>query len=197
MLDSKATLTEREIEKALERPRSFGYAGDQEGMFETWSLGPIIRTRDSDLREQSNADALIKHLESDSTLADDWRITGASHWAVGWVDHLSFRVVEADGKTPTRIARVLKEWSDALASYPVADESDLSRREYEATLENIESAGRRMVVEAAPEDWPARAFGWFWDHDQRAVEARDGGGGYPSDEQMRACLRALGWLDEE
>jgi len=185
-----------EIREALDQPDSFGYSGDLD-LFETWSLGPVIRTRDSRLLDQSNADATEKHLTEDyPALAAEWEITTCNHWAVGWVDHLSFRAVDAGGE-PTPIFYVLKSWFDALAVYPVADESDYSGREYDATIENIESAGFPFVIDEAPDEWSSEAFSWFWDHDQSAVESVDDQGGYPSDDQIKTCLASLGYLSDE
>src|SRR5262249_15574358 len=152
-----------------------------------------IRTRDSGLVEQSNADALIRHLESDPTLAVDWDITTANHWAVGWVEHLSFRAID-ERSVPTRVFRVLKDWFRRLDEYPIADEDDFSRREYEATLDAIEEAGGRLIDSSvAPIDWPGECYSWLADHRPGAIESRDGNGGYPSTEEMVACLSALGW----
>lgn len=190
-LDPKIEVTEDDVRKALKAPRDFGSHGDDD-LFVTWSLGPLMRHRDSSLLDESNADALIKHLESDPTLADDWCVKRCSHWAVGWVDHLSFRAVEADG-APTRIFRVLMEWNALLSNYPVADDEDFSRREYAATIANIESEGERLTSTDAPKDWPAKVFSWLWDNDQREVEAVDGGGGYSSREAITAALTALGF----
>lgn len=125
------------IREALERPGSFGLSSDHEHaneMFKTWSLGPVIEHRDSGTLDKANAEALRRHLASDPTLADDYCETGASHWAVGWVTHLSFRVLDEDGEL-TRIARVMREWSDMLAEYPVANESLWSEMETEAAEE--------------------------------------------------------------
>lgn len=125
------------ISDALERPGSFGLWREHpryDEMFQTWSLGPVIETRDSDVLDRANAEALRRHLATDPTLADDWYLTEANHWAVGWVTHLSFRVVDPDG-TPSRMARVVREWFDALADYPIANESLHSEMECEAAEE--------------------------------------------------------------
>ncbi len=193
--DKRVDITEKDIKDALAMPRDFGYSGHLP-IGESWSLGPVVLTRDSDLLEESNHAALIKHLESDKSLAKDWEIVHAGHWAVGWVDHLAFRAVNKKGE-PTRMFRVMTSWFNALAGYPVADDSDYSQRQYDATLANIEQAGGRFVAEGAPKDWPDKVFGWFLDNDpEEAVESRDGGGGYPSDNQLKAALSALGWLEE-
>ena len=105
-------ITEKDIKEALSRPSYFGYHGNLP-LFETWSLGPVIRTRDSNLLEESNANELEKLLEKDESLEDEWDIVGANHWAVGWVDHLAFRVVDENGE-PTRIFRIVKGWFDFL-----------------------------------------------------------------------------------
>lgn len=190
-----ANITPEDIAKALKRPDSFAWFGRKE-MFETWSLGPFYVHRDSTLLEQSNADALEKHMASLPDIADDYEINETSNWAVGWNKHMSFRVINEDG-TPTRAFAWLKVFNDALASYPVADESDYSRREYEATLENIDSEGHRYVRDGVAKGWAAKVFSWLWDHDQRAVENRDGQGGYPSAESIKTALGALLMLDPE
>lgn len=183
------------ISKALQRPSSFGYSGDNDQMFETWSLGSVIQHRDSDILDKSNAKSMIATLESDPSLADDWEIVSCSHWAVGWVEHLSFRVIDGDGKL-SRVARVIKGIYNALEDYPILDERDFSRMEYEDTIENIENHYcRGKLHDDVPEDWASQMFSWFWDNDQAAVEPCDGGGGYPDDKQFEACARDLGFWD--
>lgn len=196
-LDADVIVTPDEVTAALERPRDFGWFGRDE-MFVTWSLGPVIRHRDSGLLDQSNADALEAHLRTDPSLEDDWDVTRCNHWAVGWCDHLSFRAVEADGVTPTRIMRVLKAWHASLEGYPVADEDDWSRREYEATCDNIEDAAHPFTKDDLPEDWVSTLYTWFWDHSPCCVEA-DGAdqGGYPcNDTHVEAALKACGFWDD-
>jgi hypothetical protein len=78
------------------------------------------------------------------------------------------------------------EWKEKLDDYPVADDEDFSDREYKATIENIENEGSITEGEAQ------KVFTWLWDNNQRAVEARDGGGGYPSSEEIQKALLALG-----
>lgn len=189
------------IQLALMRPPNFGLSPSHphyDEMFVTWSLGPILRTRDSDLLAESNADALEKHLEEDyPELGDDWYVTSCDHWGPGWVDHLSFRVLEPDGVTPTKIYDVLKDWYDRLADYPIADESDFSRREYEATLENIRSEGQSSVRNDPPEDWCEQIFGYLWDHAPREMEASGCNGAYPSRAAVEKAMEALNLIDPE
>ena len=68
--------------------------------------------------------------------------------------------------------------AERLAGYPVLDEGDYGRREYEATVENIAEAAWRLKGEyGLNEGWEGNVFCWFWDHRQRAVENRDDRGG--------------------
>ena len=190
-LHNRVDITQKDIADALRRPSSFGYGGDNDKMFVTWSLGPVIETRDSDILAQSNAAALTKHLESIPEIGEDWTITECSHWACGWVRHLSFRVLDDDGQ-PSLVFKVIRGWFDALSDYPVADEEDFSRREYEATLQGIKDNGAH-VKDGAPENWPQKVFSWFWDGDQEVVS----NGNYPDYNQLKECLKALGLLEEE
>lgn len=195
-------ITEKDIKEAQKLPSDFGLSSTHEKFEEiwydhTWSLGVIIRHRDSNLLEESNADCLIKLLEEDKSIENDWMITSCNSWLVGWVDHLSFKIFEEDGKTPSKVFKVLKSWFDALSDYPIADESDYSEKEYNATYENIESAGRRFLIDNPPEDWASQCYRWFSDNMPKAIESSDGNGGYPSDDEMKDALYALDFLHED
>lgn len=195
-------MSEEEIAKwkkeALARPSDFGYFGDREGMFETWTLGPVIQTRDSGIRGKANASTIKTMLKSDPSLEDDWEITGCKHWAVGWVDQLSFRVIDEEGEL-TRISRVIKGIFDSLSEYPVLDDSLYSEMEYEETIGNIRNhyPGSSGLKDDVPEDWPTQMYKWWLEADDYgAIDDPDGrGGGYPSKEQFEECARALKFWD--
>lgn len=189
------TPTADEIADALKRPRDFGYWGGNDQIFKTWSIGPVIRTRDSDILQESNADALERALEEAFPHSADYRVERFNHWAVGWVEHLSFRAVTKNG-TPTSIFAWILGWQDALDNYPVADEEDFSRRELDATLENIHNEGHGLAKPDA-EDWESAVYTYLSEHNQRAVEPRDGGGGYPSREEIHTALEALNLLEKQ
>lgn len=101
---------------------------------DTWGLGPVIRTRDSSILETSNADAIERILteaeERGDIGEDTWCITGASHWAHGWVDHVSV-LLEENGE-PSRVLVLLQSLLDAILEYPILDDSAFSEAEYEA-----------------------------------------------------------------
>jgi hypothetical protein len=188
---SRVDISVQDIREALERPSSFGYSGGNEDMFHTWSLGPVFRTRDSNIREQSNASALEAALEEAVTLGlfsdEDFEVTGCNHWACGWVDHISFRAIESDEvetQEPTVIFRWLRNWFNALEDYPVADEEDMSMRESEYALEALGDMGFH-VHEDAPEDWKERVLS---EMDEQPNES------YWNESEARRIAHALGFL---
>jgi hypothetical protein len=161
---------------------------------ENWTV-VYVSNRDSTLIDQSNAAEIEKALEP--FIEDETVIPQShSHWAVGYVDGYVIRVFNGDG-TITPAFRTWCELQESLSDYPLLNEEDYSEREYEATIENITSAGRRFVKDDAPDEWADEVFSWLWDNHQREIENRDDQGGYPSDEYLKRALLALGWLDIE
>ena len=76
-------------------------------MFRTWSIGPVLRCRDSDPKPLARARSIESHLLASEKLEGEWRVERFNHWAVGWVEHLTFRVLDDAGK-PTAIFRRLR-----------------------------------------------------------------------------------------
>lgn len=187
-----------EIRELLKHPENCFIDGQHPAMEdpEHWCVGPVIRTRDSSLMEESNADALDKALHEHPEWEEDWETHTFNHWAVGWVEHLSFRVLDAESK-PTAVYEFLKEWFDALEDYPLADEEDLSQREYDAALDNIGFEGRRHLREGVEDGWEDRVYQWLAQHRPGEVEDRDGNGPYPSEESVEEALKALDLAEKE
>jgi hypothetical protein len=159
---------------------------------ENWAI-IYTHNRDSGLLALSNADAIADAMMPFSEADDpDVVFETHDHFAVGHVDGFSIRV-SRDGAI-TEAFRTYYELAERLAEYPVLDEEDYSRREYEATLENIADAAWRLKrAFELPEGWESAVFSWFWDHRQRAVENRDDQGGYPTEEDLRDAFEALGY----
>ena len=156
---------------------------------EEWAI-VYTHNRDSDLLDQSNADAIDKAL---APFADgdnaDVRAEHHGHWACGWIDGYAIRVYR-NGQI-TEAFRAYHELAARLADYPVLNEEDFSRREYEATLENLLSEGFDSDYFAPPDGWETEVFSWLWDHNDSAVENRDGQGGYATKEEIAQALDAL------
>jgi len=82
-----------DIEKVLGRPSNYMH-GDDKRTFVTWSIGPVVLTRDSEIIDQANYKVLVASLaaaeENGDIEKESYSLNRASHWAVGWVEHLSF-----------------------------------------------------------------------------------------------------------
>jgi hypothetical protein len=185
--------TEAEIRDALRMPDDFGYSGELP-IGETWSLGPVIRTRDSNLLDQSNADALEEALGNIPEFSSEYQIVHAGHWAVGWVDHLAFHAVD-ENREPTHIFKWILGWFDALSDYPVANDDDYSRRQHELLIKDINDAGHR-IRDGHPADetgWEEAVREWLEENGshnaRRALEDPENYG--MASQDVEAALRAL------
>jgi len=115
-----------------------------------------------------------------------------NHWAVGHIDGFSIRVFKDGEITPA--FRKYHELSEAMDGYPILDEEDYSRREYEATIENIADAAWCLKNDFdLPDDWQYEAYEWLSNHDCSEIENTDDQGGYPSEESLRNAFEALGY----
>ena len=150
--------------------------------------------RDAGLLDQSNHEEIEKRL-APFMEADDPDVVAESHshWAVGYVDGFSVRVYGKGGEITT----AFKEFCGIkarLEDYPILDEEDYSKREYEATLENYRSEMWGIEKEL-PEGWDSEVYSWFGDNGQdRFTENRDDQGGYADREKITEALQALGLL---
>jgi len=158
---------------------------------ENWAI-IYTHNRDSRLLDLSNAQAVAKAMRPFAEGEDpDVVMESHDHWAVGHVDGFSIRV-HRDGEI-TDAFKTYHALAERLAGYPILDEADYGRREYEATLENIADAAWRLKGDYdLPEGWECEVFSWFDDHRQRAIENRDDQGGYPEDSDLRDAFEALG-----
>ena len=187
-----------EIKRLLTLPRDCYIDADHQAMKdpEHWCVGPTVLTRDSDLMSNVNYIRLVEALEEHGEWKEDWEIHVFNHWAVGWVKHLAFRVLDEKGE-PTPLFHFVKKWFSDLEDYPCADDELLSEMEYDAAIEVIISHGSRWLKEPIPEEWASEVFTWLWQNDQSQLEDRDGNGPYPSEESVREAMRSLGLHEEE
>lgn len=173
--------------------RDFGWSGKPEEDAGNWTI-VYTSNRDSTLLDQSNAkaiDAVMSTFPEEECVAESH-----SHWAVGHVDGYSIKVYDESGQ-PTQAFRAWVGLQKKIEEYPILDEDMYGEMEYEATVENIEFAGKRYLKEGVPEGWVYDVLHWFDENDPNELESRDDQGGYPSDEKMKEALDALGYLDED
>ena len=184
-----ATDYQAEAEQAVREtagPTDFIYRGKVD-LGRTWAI-TFSKSRDSGLRELSNYAAIKEDLEK--RFPKDVSDERFSHFAVGWVDQLLVRMLDKKGKV-TKAGIAALEWKDRLQDYPVADDEDYSRRQFEATIDNIKFEG------GLDEDTAQKVYDWLWENNQRALEDTDDRGGYPSEDQIETALKALGLVGAE
>ena len=159
---------------------------------DNWAI-LYTQNRDSNLLDESNAAAIAKALTPFSEGDEpDVVFESHGHWAVGHVDGFSIRVFK-DGEI-TEAFRIYPGLAERLAEYPILDEGDYGKREYDSTIENIADAAWRVKRDYdLPEGWQGDVFSWFREHRHRAVENRDDRGGYPEETDLRDAFNALGY----
>lgn len=157
---------------------------------EHWCVGPAIRSRDSQLVDEVNADALEAAIHERGDL--ECSVHRFSHWCVGWVEHLSFRVLGDDGK-PTPTYYFIKEWFNRLEDEYIADEDELLAREYEAALEAIRDGGWHFVRADAPDDWPEKVYEWLAENIPESLDNADGHGASPGETGLAKAIKDLGF----
>jgi len=155
-----------------------GLNADQHGIGEFFVL-PCMRTRDSDVLEESNFQSALDTLGGESETVQVHRF---GHWGPGW-----YELILIDPNDAKAVAAA-EDIEAALADYPILDEDDHSRREYELQLEGIQSECGRYVKDNAADDWPSRVFSWFWDNEQSCLDHE---GFTATEDKIKRCLRAL------
>lgn len=185
----KTTDYQAEAEEAVKDTanlKDFSYRGEVD-LGRTWAI-TFSKHRDSGLLQQANFDTVKADLEK--RFPKDVSNEQFSHWAVGWIDHLLVRMLDRKGKV-TKAGKAALEWKDREKDYPVLDDEDYSRRELEATFDNIKSTG------SLDESTAQQVYDWLSENDHGAVENRDDQGGSPSEEQIETALKALGLMELE
>jgi hypothetical protein len=149
--------------------------------------------RDSGLLDQSNAEVIRKAMLPFADTEDpDVVFESHSHWAVGSIEGFSIRVFR-DGEITEAFTKY-HELAERMANYPILDETDCSNREYEATVQNIDSAAWKLKHDfELPEGREAEAYSWLSEHCYSAIENCDDQGGYPSEEELTEAFAALGY----
>ncbi len=165
-----------------------------------WAI-VYTRNRDAGLLSESNADAIEKRMTpflgwiGDGSDCDHAR---HSHWACGWVEGYYLRV-RRDGKyTPAFL-----EWAEIaheLDGYPVLDEDDHSRRQYEAMWDALEESVKSVCWKLDIEEDSVSlesVHEWLDLNDPRQLEDVGDHGACPSDSAVEKAMRELGYVKDE
>ena len=120
-----------------------------------WLLAPVSQTRDSGTLDRSNFRTMLESLGGEDDTIEVHRF---GHWGPGW-----FEVILIDPADAPRI-KLAQESACALADYPILDEEDHSRLEFEelcdswASMSMDERIG--LCVDAGVSTFAARRESW-------------------------------------
>lgn len=185
------------LKKAHNRPSDFGFSGRDE-IFDTWTLGPVLEHRDSDILDQSNSFAIQKALTDHPEFNGQWEINHCGHWTVGWVDHLSYKtvvvtkVLHTEIKRESDISKFITELYEQIERYPILDEQDYSEREYESVLWSIRDSAEWFAKQydiELPDNYEYDLYRWYDDNGEDMFEDF-----YPDDNVIEKAMKELGWL---
>lgn len=149
--------------------------------------------RDSGLLDQSNAAVIAKAMQP-FVDADDSDVGAEqhSHWACGWIDGYSIRVFR-NGEI-TEAFRTYHKLAERMDQYPILDEEDFSRREFEATLENIDLAAWKLKQGFdLPDEWEGDVYDWLSQNRDHAVECVGDDGAWPEEDDLEAAFSGIGY----
>ena len=195
MLTSKLTLEEAATQAAGNWKRFDCFIWDRLEEIPDADNWAVIYThhRDSRLLDLSNASVIEKTLTPYSDSDDpDVVFESHNHWAVGYVDGFSIRVLRHGQITDA--FKVYLDLQERLDTYPILNEEDYSEREMEATFENLTNAAWRLKDEYdLPEEWEDDVYHWLSENDASAIENVDDQGGYPGEDELRKAFDALGF----
>ena len=108
------------------RPTCFDPAGLCLPDRQNWLVAPVSRTRDSGPLTESNFSCFLEERGGEGESVEVHRF---GHWGPGW-----FEIVLIDPDAADVMKRAMK-MEGTLSNYPVLDEEDFSRREWEGAEE--------------------------------------------------------------
>lgn len=120
-------------------PTDLDHAGAFLPERQDWLVLPVSQTRDSGSLTCSNFDTAVNRLSEIDPKGADHEVYRFGHWGPGW-----FEIILA--RPETVAAEYGDEIEQALANYPVLDESDLGERELKEACEAWEWTDRRERI---------------------------------------------------
>lgn len=129
------------------RPTGFDPAGaflDDDR--QDWLVLSVSQTRDSGPLDRSNFETAQKILADGRDDPEDFEIHRFGHWGPGWFEII---IVQPG----SRAAELAEEIESRMENYPVLDDEDFSRREWEEFESGWKDYGRRDLVRAIREEF--------------------------------------------
>lgn len=98
-----------------------------------WLVVPVMRTRDSGPLDESNFEAALKELGGESKKVEVHRF---GHWGPGWIEIIIVH--------PSKREKA-EEIEASLENYPVLDEDDLNKKEWEDFVSSWDDWGAKEL----------------------------------------------------
>ena len=121
-------------------PTSF----DRKGAFlddrQDWLVLPVSRNRDSGEVSNSNFESAEKLLSKADAEGETWETHRFGHWGPGWYEI----IIVKPGTASDSVAKLIERRFD---DYPVLDENDYSKRDWEAACEAWENTDKRNRIQ--------------------------------------------------
>jgi hypothetical protein len=169
------------------RPSGFDPSGLGLQSQQDWLVAPVARNRDSGLLDLSNFNAALDMMGGES---DNCEVHRFGHWGCGW-----FEIIIVKPDTPT--AAIAEEIEEALENYPVLDEDDWGKREYEAYVENVISACLPMLAEGEPDNWVDEVLTYLDENELGEASRQNPEHCGLSDDDAREALSVLGYIEDD
>ena len=169
------------------RPTGFDRSGLGLQSQQDWLVVPAARNRDSNLLDLSNFDAALAMMGGEG---DNCEVHRFGHWGCGW-----FEIIIVKPDTPT--AATAEEIEEALENYPVLDEDDWGKREYEAYVENVISACTPMLTDGEPDNWVDEVLCYLDENELGEASRQNPEQCGLSDDDAREALSVLGYIDDD
>ncbi len=139
----KATKSDKEVMGAIKAAKLELWKSASNYMGEDYSdyyVG-LGRSRDSEVLERANFDAMLEMLGGES---EDVVVARSGHWAVGWVEVI---LVQKDSPKVAELQKLMDQYEE----YPVLDDDRLAEYEFEQMTSDWESYGVDMAMDAVHE----------------------------------------------
>ena len=161
------------------RPTAFDPSGLDTNR-QNWLVSPVSRTRDSDILTESNFSSALESLGGESDTVEVHRL---GHWGSGW-----FEIITIDPADVKRVS-IASNLKSALADYPLLNDENFSRREYDAAIEAIQQQSP-LSASLSPET-ASEVFSWLSRNEPRELENLDDTGAFPDSDAIKRALLSV------
>jgi len=198
-------INQEALGKYLKHPSDSAFWPEYE-LFDVWALGPIMETDASGIFEKTKCawivDQLVEYFGPAYTEDNPdgvWQLMTATHFAVGHVEHLNFRVFphwygdHSHMDRYTDVTHFLFGIFEAFNEDLCSMMDEMQDKEYE--IQGIEDCGNIQCIligmvdrEVITDDYAYDLMHWLGQNDDSAMDNIDDRGCWPSKEQLLTAI---------